>query len=418
MYDGTSSPPCSHHERAASRPSQAHRGSPALGGWPLSIGPGSIINDSYRVVRRIAVGGMATVYEAILLATGQRVALKIPHDQFRADKDGLKRFLREARAAMAVRADNVIQIVAVGRLPNKMPFLAMEYIDGVGLRDVMYPPDDKRLSTQMAMMLVDQIAAAVSSAHAAGVIHRDLKPDNVLITFGPSGPVAKVFDFGLSFVSAEFSSSRLTTTGTTFGTPQYMAPEQIRGAKHVDGRVDVYALGVILYEMLAARWPFEGSDTHEVWHKATYDPPVPLSEHRPDLPRELLDVVMRTISRDAADRYATADEFRAAIAPFWSSEASASSPAPPLCAVLPPGPPQSEALVHDTEEAVTERPTPSPTFAAAREDVTPSPSPPQSAIAPDYEQAFQNRQRMALLLAVGGAMLVVVAIALVVALRT
>lgn len=389
-----------------------------LGGWPLSIGPGSIINESYRVVRRVAVGGMATVYEAILLETGQRVALKIPHDQFRADKDGLKRFLREARAAMAVRADNVIQIVAVGRLPNKMPFLAMEYIDGVGLRDVMYPPDDKRLSTQMALMLVDQIAAAVSSAHAAGVIHRDLKPDNVLVTFGPNGPVAKVFDFGLSFVAAEFSSSRLTTTGTTFGTPQYMAPEQIRGAKHVDGRVDVYAMGVILYEMLAARWPFEGADTHEVWRKATYDPPVPLSEHRPDLPQGLLDVVMRTISREAADRYATAEELRAAIAPFWKGQAAASSPALPLCAELPHGPPQSAGFVQEPDEAVTERPTPSPTFAATRDEVTPSPEPPQRAIVPDGDQAFRSRQRTALLLAVGGAILVVLAVALLLALRT
>ena len=328
----------------------------------MTIGPGTVINESYRVVRRVAIGGMATVYEAILLGTGQRVALKIPHEQFRQDKDGLRRFLREAQAAMAIRADNVVQIVAVGRLPNRMPFLAMEYIDGVGLRDVMYPPDDTRLPTRTALSLVDQIAAAIESAHAAGVIHRDLKPDNVLITAGPDGMIAKVFDFGLSFIAMEGSVSRLTTTGTTFGTPQYMAPEQIRGAKHVDARVDVYALGVILYEMLAARWPFEGVDAHDVWHKATYDPPVPLATHRPDLPAGLLEIVMRAISREASDRYATATELREAIAPFWKERSGTST----FDAALPPCPSRNLAAGAEgvtpcaSDEAVTVPPRTSP----------------------------------------------------------
>ena len=138
----------------------------------LTIGPGSLIAQAYRVVRRIGKGAMGTVYEAIVEATGERVALKIPHDCFRADGAALQRFVHEARATMFVRSPHVVRTMAVGRLPTGMPFLAMEYVDGISLREILYARDPGFLSGDVALMLVDQIASGLTAAHAAGVVHR------------------------------------------------------------------------------------------------------------------------------------------------------------------------------------------------------------------------------------------------------
>ena len=282
-----------------------------------ALKPGTLVADQYRIVRKVGSGGMATIYEAKLKDTGERVALKIPFDSFRQDKGAMKRFLREARAAMAINSPNVIRTLSVGRLGNGMPILAMEYVDGIPLRDLMYDPQGtpQPMAIETTLSVVDQIASAIEAAHAVNVIHRDIKPDNVLIAFGQDGMVAKVFDFGLSLLSAEFSISRLTAPGVTFGTPQYMPPEQARNAGAADERADIYALGVIAYEMLAANFPFEGETPLEVWRNATQGKPVELAVHRPDLPTGLAEVIMKAISRDPKDRQQTARDLREALAP-------------------------------------------------------------------------------------------------------
>lgn len=283
-----------------------------------ALQPGTLVADKFRILRKIGSGGMATIFEAQDKDSAAKVALKIPHDSFRQDRGAMKRFLREARAAMAIDSPNVIRTLSVGKMANGMPFLAMEYVDGVALRDLMYDTqaDPQPVAMETTLPIVDQIASALVAAHAVNVIHRDIKPDNVLIAFGQDGMNAKVFDFGLSLLSAEFSISRLTAPGVTFGTPQYMPPEQARNAGAADERADIYALGVIAYEMLAAKFPFEGETPLEVWRNATHGKPVDLTVHRPDVPAELAQLIMKAISRDPADRPQTAKAFREAIAPF------------------------------------------------------------------------------------------------------
>ena len=281
--------------------------------------PGSIIAQAYRVVRKIGSGAMGTVYEAVVVATGERVALKIPHNTFLADRSALKRFMREAQATLGIRSPFVVRTMSLGKLPTGLPFLAMEFVDGISLAELMDRYSGGPMPRGPALRLLDQIAEGLTAAHEAGVIHRDLKPGNVLVASPDTAPVARIFDFGLSLLASDLAG-RLTLTGVTFGTPQYMAPEQIRAARDACVQTDIYSLGVIAYEILAARWPFSGPSAQEIWHAATHFDPIPLAKHRPDLPTPLCKAVMKAMAREPASRFESAAQFRAAIAPFAPPE--------------------------------------------------------------------------------------------------
>lgn len=285
----------------------------------IRLEPGSIVASAFKIVRLIGSGSMGTVYEARVLSTGGRVALKFPHPTFGTSKAAVQRFQREAQATLAIESPYVIRTYAVAKLRRGLPVLVMEYVEGIELADLI-DHHEGPIPLPLVLGLVDQMATGLSAAHAAGVIHRDLKPSNVIVQNLHTSPVAKVFDFGLSVILSD-GASRLTFSGSSFGTPQYMAPEQIRDTKHVDERADIYALGVITYELLTQRWPYSGATAQEVWHDALTNDPWPLNARRRDLPQGLCEFVMRAMARSPEDRFSTADALREALAPWreWAA---------------------------------------------------------------------------------------------------
>ena len=280
----------------------------------------------YRIVRKLAVGGTAWVFEGRHIESDRRVAIKVLNDQYRGDACIVKRFANEARAAMTLESPHIVAIETVGTLSAGLPFLVMEYLKGMDLYHVL-EKSGWRLPLEDALHLVDQVAQALEVAHAHGIVHRDIKPENVFILQTEQGVLAKVLDFGLSRVPRAGDVSSLTRTGTTVGTPHYMALEQLRGDRTIDGRADIYSLGVLTYELLSGHCPFEGPDLHDVMLRAARDEAPPLRTHRPDLPDGLLAAIAHAMERDRNKRCPSARAFRDAIRPFWSGNGLNTEPA-------------------------------------------------------------------------------------------
>ncbi len=228
---------------------------------------GVIVHERYRIERVLGTGGMGTVYEATHIVLVRRMALKVLRTELAGQGDLSARFLREARAAAAIEHPNVVRISDFGTLPTGQAYFVMELLSGTSLRALVSagPLEPDRVAS-----IAHQVADGLSAAHRAGIVHRDLKPDNIQID-PQAGDFVKVLDFGLARVAG---TSRLTKEGVVFGTPQYMSPEQATG-EHVDHRSDVYALGVMMYEMLTGRVPFEADTYMGVLTKHLRTPPVP-----------------------------------------------------------------------------------------------------------------------------------------------
>src|ERR1700722_6382786 len=282
---------------------------------PLS--PGDVLAGKYRVERVIGQGGMGVVVAATHLQLGQLVALK-----FTTLDSGpaVERFLREARSAVRLRSEHVARVTDVGTLETGAPYMVMEYLEGQDLSQVLR--DRGPLAVPDAVGYVVQACEAVAEAHGLGIVHRDLKPHNLFLTSGVSGlPKVKVLDFGISkSMDAELA---LTRTAEIVGTPMYMSPEQLRSARDVDLRTDIWALGVILYELLTGRLPFEAENLPQLCTMVATEAPKSLIEHRPDLPRALNDAVLHCLERAPQARFADAAELVAALAPFAPEWASA-----------------------------------------------------------------------------------------------
>ncbi len=265
--------------------------------------------DHYRIESHIARGGMADVYLATDTNLERQVAFKLMLSSFSQDPDLAGRFEREARIAASLNHPNIIQVYSTGHTAAKQPYMAMQYIDGGSLHDQLkkLAARSQRLETEDALRLARQIASALETAHQAGIVHRDLKPSNILLR--PDGtPV--VSDLGIAAMRS--AATRLTRTGLVLGTPNYMAPEQGAG-REVDGRADIYALGVILYEMLAGKVPFAADSPLAVIHQHMVAAPPPLHEIRPDLAPSALTIVARCLQKEPDDRYQTAADLTAAL---------------------------------------------------------------------------------------------------------
>lgn len=266
-----------------------------------ALRPGDRI-DQFDVVEPLGQGGCGASYLARDRATGERVVLKFPTTGSYEDSGAAARFRREALIAQRLRHRN-IQRAARAAVDRDASYLALEYVEGRSLRAWMESADPPTLAESLD--LAAQIAAAMAYAHAHDVYHRDLKPENVIVL--PDG-TAKVIDFG----SARMAGLRRLTfriRGETTGTPDYMAPEQVEGGRG-DARTDIYALGVVLYELLTGVVPFEGDNPNAVMYQQVHATPPPPSRVRPELPPWLDAVVMRALQKRPADRYQSAEEFR------------------------------------------------------------------------------------------------------------
>jgi eukaryotic-like serine/threonine-protein kinase len=262
------------------------------------------IVNGYRVLHRLGAGGMADVYLAFHEQLQRHVALKVMRADLSASKDHIQRFLQEARSAASLIHPNIVQVYDIGTW-GKLHYIAQEYIAGNTLRSFIHRRGSLSQPEVISIML--QIAAALQKASSIGVVHRDIKPDNVLLT--PDGEV-KVADFGLARVRSQ--TNGLTEIGVALGTPTYMSPEQIQG-QAVDARSDLYSLGATAYEMLSGRPPFEGETALALALQHLQNAPPDLKNLRPDVDDELLVIIKLLLSKSAEDRFASAADLMRSI---------------------------------------------------------------------------------------------------------
>jgi eukaryotic-like serine/threonine-protein kinase len=274
---------------------------------------GEVLDGKLKLGKLIGAGGMGTVYEAQDLATEEPVAVKLLHP-FLAAGPGLARFRREAEAAANLRHENVVTVREFGVAEDGTAYIVMELLEGEDLRHVM---GRGRLSAVQAAQTLVEATHGLAIAHRTGIVHRDLKPENIFVCRLDGDKLrAKILDFGIAKLPSGDRDSQHTATGVALGTPHYMAPEQARGAKNIDRRVDLYALGVILYEALSGRKPHRGSSYNAILFNILHTAPEPLRKLRPDLPGPLCDVVERAMAYAPDDRFASAEALIAALAPF------------------------------------------------------------------------------------------------------
>lgn len=275
---------------------------------------GTVLADRYRVERLLSKGGMGAVFEATQLGLDRAVAVKMLLPTLSRDEKVQERFRREARSVAALRHPNIIQIYDYG-ISEHGPYIVMEFARGQSLRQLLR---SGAMNIEMAVGLMEQICSAIASAHSAGIIHRDLKPDNIIIETHPDGSVhAKVLDFGIAKmreVHSEHADTGLAnlTGANIIGSPAYMSPEQSLGLE-LDARSDVYALGIMLYEMLTGETPFGKAPAGAMLLRQINTPPQPVSQKRTEIPPALESVVMKSLAKDRDFRYASATDFARAL---------------------------------------------------------------------------------------------------------
>jgi serine/threonine-protein kinase len=293
----------------------------------MLLAENTLVDGRYRLLRRIGSGGMADVWCAADSQLDRRVALKMLHERFAQDHEFVERFRREASSAAGLQHPNVVAVFDRGEVDGTY-YIAMEYVEGSSLKDLIA----RGMTIPEAVEVTRQVLGAARFAHSHGIIHRDLKPHNVLID---GEGRAKVTDFGI----ARAGVSEITQTGSVMGTAQYLSPEQAQGLA-VSPASDLYSIGVILYEALTGRVPFEGDSAVAVALKQVSEPPVPPSRLNPAVPPALDAVVMKALAKDPANRFRAADDFIAAL--DAAEAAPAVSPVGDTASYAPVAPPPEE----------------------------------------------------------------------------
>jgi eukaryotic-like serine/threonine-protein kinase len=357
----------------------------------------------YRLAEKIGEGGMGVVYRAEHLVLGSPAAIKILLPKWTKNRQVVDRFFTEARAASAISHVGIVQVFDSGRLASGQAFIAMELLTGIGLGDLIQR--ERVLSPAVAVSLAAQILGALGAAHGAGVIHRDLKPDNIQLTHDPSAVASlrvKLLDFGIAKLLLGDQGRRvLTRSGVLLGTPTYMSPEQCSGGG-VDARADLYAVGCILFEMLTGRPPFESDDRNEIVAMQLRSAPPRLRSLAPSLPPELEQLVDQLLAKDPEQRTPSAEH---AHAELQRLELPALGATP---ALLPPPPatPNTALAVLPLAERSTGR-APATTF-HVRGDRRPEPEPTAASMMWTQEETPRLRfwRRWAPLIVLGVALLI------------
>jgi serine/threonine protein kinase len=271
---------------------------------------------NYRILKLLGEGGMGAVYLAEHPGIGRKAAVKVLHPGMAQNAEVVTRFFNEARAANAVKHPGIVEIFDFGTLPTGATYIIMEFLEGESLAARIRRSGRIRIGD--AVEFAFQTAGVLGAAHDKGIVHRDLKPDNLYLipdTHTPGREMVKVLDFGIAKLNAGAggSGSVKTRTGTIMGTPLYMSPEQCRGTKEVDHRTDIYALGIILYEMLCGEPPFVSEGHGELIHMHIGTPPAPPRTHNPGIPQDLERVVLKALDKDPGQRFATMGDFQMAL---------------------------------------------------------------------------------------------------------
>jgi|GEM_PF-3258316 len=346
---------------------------------------GDLLADKYRVLRVVADGGMGVVFEAHHELLGKSVALKFPLPELAHLPSVTERFLAEARLCARIENEHVVRVLDVSKVDG-LPYIVMELVTGQSLASEMGQPWAPAKAAAYAVQMLEGLEAV----HALGIVHRDVKPENVLVVVTPRGPSLKLIDFGIAKDSiAQEAAKRLTHAGAILGTPAYMAPEQIRDPLHAGSSVDLYAVGILLFEMLAGCSPFTGVTLGELAERALSGRLRALPEVAPNVPPALVALVSRATALNVPDRFATASDFKRALEPFVAGGSST------VLATLPPGslgepevqlktvlrtePPPVRDI--STDHTLLGQPTPVPTSATAPVFAPLAAAPPRTASA-------------------------------------
>jgi serine/threonine-protein kinase len=318
---------------------------------------GQTLASKYLIEKLIKRGGMGSVYLGKHVLMEKTVAIKVLRPSLALDDDVVRRFSREAKAASRISHAHAVSVTDFGESENGVVFLVMEYLDGHTLKDAIKSGGQMKLDR--VVEIVRQVAGALDAAHDQGVVHRDLKSDNVMLSETNGGEWAKVLDFGIAKIQQSDSyDADITAANLVIGTPQYMSPEQCSHSATIDARSDVYSLGIIIYEMLAGQLPFTGESPTLIMMKQVQDPPPPILDSRPDLPVAVASVIAKALAKQPVDRQQSAGELSKEL----TAAASASeSPEVIAAPVTVPNAPVAPAIDDDEVTLVQPREVASPT---------------------------------------------------------